>query len=69
VAFDQSIEEIENVSGGKKMVQDVHIRDNVAIRCQTSTYEDYYILLCDKGLHMIQEGFIIGWGQECFPSD
>jgi hypothetical protein len=51
------------------MVQDVHIRDNVVVRCQTSTDEDYYILLCDKGLHMIQEGFTIGWGQECFPSD
>lgn len=51
------------------MAKDVHIGDNVVIRCQTSTYENYQILLSDKGLHMIQEGFIDGWGQEWFPSD
>ncbi len=69
VAFDQSIDEINYGNGGEEMAKDVHIGDNVAIRCQTSTNEDYQILLCDKGLHMIQEGFTDSWGQEWFLGD
>jgi hypothetical protein len=41
VAFDQSIDEINYGNGGEEMAKDVHIGDNVAIRCQTSTNEDY----------------------------
>jgi len=68
-AFHDPIDEIEFGSGGKEMVEDVQLGDNIAIRCQTSTFEDYWILLYDKGQHMIQDHFIDGWGQECFPSD
>jgi len=39
------------------MVEDVHVGDNVVVKCDVATNEDYQILLCDKGLHMIQHGF------------
>jgi hypothetical protein len=51
------------------MAKDVNIGDNVAIKCQTNTNEDYWILLCDKGLHMVEECFTDRWGQEWFPGD
>jgi hypothetical protein len=35
------------------MAKDVHIRDNVAIKCQSSIDEEYWILLCDTA-HNIQ---------------
>ncbi len=68
-AFHDPIDEIEFGSRGEEMVENVQLGDNVAIRCQTSTYEEYWILLYDKGLHMIQYHFIDGWGQEWLPSD
>ncbi len=40
-AFHDPIDEIEFGSGGKEMVEDVQLGDNIAIRCQTSTFEDY----------------------------
>jgi hypothetical protein len=46
-------DEIKYGNGGEKMVEDIHEGDNVVIKCQTSTYEEYWILLCDKGLHMV----------------
>ncbi len=44
-------------NGGEQMVEDVHIGDNVAIKCHSSTYEKHWILLCDKGLHMVGQAF------------
>jgi hypothetical protein len=44
------------------MANDVHIRDNVAVKYQSSTYEEYWILLCDKGLHMVGQAFKDDWG-------
>jgi hypothetical protein len=35
------------------MAKDIHVGDNVAVKCQTSTDEEYWILLCDKALHMV----------------
>lgn len=49
------------------MEKDVHIGDNV--KCKTNTNEDYWILLCEKGLHMVKECFTDEWGQQWFPSD
>jgi hypothetical protein len=43
------------------MEKDVHIGDNV--KCKTNTNEDYWILLCEKGLHMVKECFTDEWGQ------
>ncbi len=51
------------------MAKDVNIGDNVAIKCQTNTNEDYWILLCDKGLHMVEECFTDRWGQKWFLGD
>jgi hypothetical protein len=44
---------IEYGNGGEQMAKDIHAGDNVAIKCQTSTNEEYWILICDKGLHMV----------------
>jgi len=44
MAFDQSIDEIKYGNGGEEMeemAKDVHIGENVAVRCQTSTNENY----------------------------
>jgi hypothetical protein len=46
--------EIEYGSGGEQMVEDVHVGDNVTMKCDDVIDEDYWILLCDNGLHMIQ---------------
>lgn len=46
------------------MAKDIHAGDNVAIKCQTSTNEEYWILICDKGLHMVTQGFKDDWGQD-----
>jgi hypothetical protein len=36
------------------MVEDVHVGNNMVVRCESSS-DDFRILLCDKGLcHMIQ---------------
>jgi hypothetical protein len=51
------------------MAEDVHVGDNVAVKCDVAINEDYWILLCDKGLHMIQHGFKDGWGQDWLPLD
>jgi hypothetical protein len=40
MAFDQFINEIKYGNGGEEMVENVHIGDNVVIRCQTSTDEN-----------------------------
>ncbi len=48
------------------MAKDVHVGDNVVVKCDVATNKDYQILLCDKGLHMIQHGFKDGWGQVGF---
>jgi hypothetical protein len=45
------------------MAKDVHIGDNVAVRCNTVD-EDFWILLCDKMLHMVKEAFTNVWGQK-----
>jgi hypothetical protein len=39
------------------MAKVVHIGDNVAIKCQSSINEVYWIFLCDKGLHMVGHAF------------
>jgi hypothetical protein len=49
------------------MAKDVHVGDNVVVKCNVATNENYWILLCDKGLHMIQHGFKDGWGQDWLP--
>ncbi len=36
------------------MAKDVHVGDNVVMKCDATTNEDYWIMLFDKGLHMIQ---------------
>jgi hypothetical protein len=36
------------------MAEDVHVENNVVVKCNVATNEDYWILLCDKGFHMIQ---------------
>jgi hypothetical protein len=46
------------------MAKDVHVGNDVAVRCESSNDEDFQILLCDKGLHMIQQGYKDGWGQD-----
>jgi len=51
------------------MAKDVHMGDNVAVKCQFSTNEEYWILLCDKGLHMVRHAFKDDWGQEWVPRD
>ncbi len=45
------------------MAEDVHIGDNVAVRCNIVD-EDFWILLCDKMLHMVKEAFTNVWGQK-----
>jgi hypothetical protein len=36
------------------MAKHVQMGDNMVVKCQTSTDEDYWILLYDKELHMIE---------------
>jgi hypothetical protein len=45
------------------MAEDVHIGDNVAVRCNTVD-ENFWILLCDKMLHMVKKAFTNEWGQK-----
>ncbi len=66
---DQFFDDIEYGGGGEQMVEDVHIGNNVVVKWQTNTNEDYWIFLCDKGLHVVEECFIDGRRQEWFPSD
>jgi hypothetical protein len=49
------------------MVEDVHVGNNVVVKFDVATNENYWILLCDKGLHMIQHGFKDVWGQDWLP--
>jgi hypothetical protein len=67
--FHDYVDEIEFGSGGEEMIEGVQLGDNVVVKCQTSTSKDYWILLCDKGLHMIQDYFTYGWGQEWLLGD
>jgi hypothetical protein len=53
-AFHLLNDEVEFGSGGKQMAKHVQVGDNVAVKCQISTDKDYWILLCDKELHMIE---------------
>jgi hypothetical protein len=55
-SFNDPNEEIEFGNGGEQMAKDVHVGNNVAVKCEFSSDEDFRILLCDKGLHMIQQG-------------
>jgi hypothetical protein len=57
---------MEYGSGGKQMAKDVHVGNNVVMKCDDDIDEDYWILLCDKGLYMIQQGLKDGWGQDWF---
>jgi hypothetical protein len=38
---DQFVDDIEYGSKGKQMVKDVHIGDNVIVKCQTDIDENY----------------------------
>jgi hypothetical protein len=51
------------------MAKNFHIGDNVAVKYQSSIDEDYWILFCDKSLHMVGQAFKNDWGQECVPRD
>jgi len=48
-------DEVEYGSEGKQMVEDIQIGDNMVVKCQTSIDEKLWILLCDKGLHMVTQ--------------
>lgn len=38
--------------------------DNMVLKSQTSIDEDYWILFCDKELHMIEHAYPDSWGQD-----
>jgi len=49
------------------MAENVRVGNNVDVKCDVASNEDYWILLYDKGLHMIQHGFKDGQGQGWLP--
>ncbi len=54
---------VEYGSGGEEMADDVVVGDNIAVLCQISTYEIFWIMLIDIPIHMVKEHFIDVWGQ------
>jgi hypothetical protein len=50
------------------MAKNIHIRDNVAVKCNIVD-ENFWILLCDKMLHMVQEDFTNGPSQKWHPRE
>ncbi len=51
------------------MARYVHVGGNVVVKCQSSMGENYQIMLCDKGLHMVIDNFTNGQGQEWVLGD
>jgi hypothetical protein len=63
-------EEIEYGAGGEDMADAVVVGDNIAIKCESSSDdENFWILIVDKPLHMVQTTFKDGWEQEWMPGD
>jgi hypothetical protein len=48
--------EVEYGNGGEEMDDDVG-GDNVAMLCQSSIYENFWIMLVDTPIHMVKEHF------------
>ncbi len=54
-----SNEEVEGRSGGEWIVDNLALRDNVAI--PNDTTDPFQIMLMDKGPHFVQSKFENGW--------
>lgn len=63
-AFHLLHDEVEFGSGGKQIAKHVQMGDNMALKSQTSIDEDYWILFCDKELHMIEHAYLDNSGQD-----
>jgi hypothetical protein len=50
-------EEVEAGSGGEWISEDVSIGNNIAIRADSTDDESFWIMLVDKGLHVVQTEF------------
>ena len=64
-----SDEEVEAGSGDEWISEDVSIGNNIAIRANSTDDESFWIMLVDKGLHVVQTKFTDPSGSSYVPGD
>jgi hypothetical protein len=63
-----SDEECEEVTDFDRICEDVQVGENVAVPTDVGN-EPFWILLCDKAAHVVQESFVDGWGNSYVIGD
>jgi len=51
------------------IAEDVFVGNNIAVRAESSDVEAFWIMLVDKGLHVVQNPFTDASGSEFVPGD
>jgi hypothetical protein len=51
------------------LADNVVLGDNLVVPYSSSADESFWIMLCDKPLHVVRVGFTDAWGQEWFAGD
>jgi hypothetical protein len=62
-------EQVDFCSGGKEMVEDVCVGDNIVVMCHNFPNESLWVMFVDTPLTMVKEHLVDAWGQEWFQGN